>query len=489
MFVHPVALALALGLLLGTILLLALRPFERTVAFRYLSRARPARRARAALIVSLLGGAVGAALLLLTRGFWLAELAGAALLFVAAVGVLASVLSFKMSAFTTISTLGLSLGVAALVVVLAVTSGFQRDFLTRISAFHAHLVVGLYGEPTMADARKEIAELDRKLRDLPGVVRSGPFATTVFEVMIGGSAANLRAVDATGGSTALDRWMIEGSTADLGREALCPDGDTMKTAGPIVLGDELARKTRAKVGTCIDVLVPVKRAGGFELDTLSFKVVGRYRMGFNLYDRSLAYISLDDVGRIESARPFIYGLALEWTDPFAALKAEPAIVARVGPDYSVLDWRLLGRGLFDTLATQRVMIGFFLCIIILVSAFNLLASLFLIVISKTREIAILSTMGARPGAVIRVFVTAGGLSGLIGTAGGMALGLFVCGLLSLYRYPLDVATYQVGELPVSIVPAELILIAGVALAACLLATIPAVRRARRLQVVDGLREV
>jgi lipoprotein-releasing system permease protein len=194
------------------------------------------------------------------------------------------------------------------------------------------------------------------------------------------------------------------------------------------------------------------------------------------------------VARIESARPFIYGLALEWNDPFAALHAESAIVARVGPDYRVLDWRLLGQGLFDTLATQRVMIGFFLCIIILVSAFNLLASLYLIVIAKTREIAILSTMGARPGAVIRVFVTAGGLSGLIGTAGGLALGLFMCGLLRAYRYPLDVATYQVGELPVHIVPAELILIAGVALAACLLATIPAVRRARRLQVVDGLRE-
>lgn len=489
MSVHPILLAAALGLLLGTLLLLALRPFERTVAFRYLSRARPARRARAGLVLSVVGLALGAGLLLLLRGRWLPELLGAALLFLAAVGLLASLLSFKMSAFTTISTLGLSLGVAALVVVLAVTSGFQRDFLTRISAFHAHLVVGLYGEPTVSEARQEIAALDRKLRAFPGVVRTGVFATTVADVMIGGAAASLKAIDPARGAGTLQRWMTEGKIADLGRPALCPAGDLLVPAGRLILGDGLARASRAKLGACIDVLVPVLRPGGaFELESLRFKVVGRYKMGFDLYDRTLAYVALDDVGAIESARPFIYGLEMEWADPFAALAAEEEIAAIVGSDYRTATWRLLGQGLFETLATQRIMIGFFLCIIILVSAFNLLASLYLIVVAKTREIAILSTMGARPAALLRVFVTAGGLSGLIGTAGGMILGLFVCGLLRAYRYPLDVATYKVGELPVHIDPAELVLIAGVALGACLLATIPAVRRARRLQVVEGLRE-
>src|SRR5687767_2509125 len=154
MSVHPLLLLLAGALLVGTTALLVLCPLERTGGLRYLARAFPSRRVRRLLVGSLLLGGAGAALLGLGRGAWLVELVGAGLLFVAAVGTLTSALASRLSLFTTISTLGLSLGVAALMVVLAVTSGFQRDYLGRISTFQAHLVVGLYGEPSFDEAMR-----------------------------------------------------------------------------------------------------------------------------------------------------------------------------------------------------------------------------------------------------------------------------------------------------------------------------------------------
>ena len=489
MSVHPVLLLLAGSLLVGTLLLLALRPFERTVGLRYLSRSFPSRHVRGLLFGSLLIAAAGAAMLGLGRGAWLVELVGAGLLFVAAVGVLTSALAARLSLFTTISTLGLSLGVAALMVVLAVTSGFQRDYLGRISSFQAHLVVGVYGEPGYDQAMKELRSLEIRLRDLPGVVRIDPFANSAAEVMIGGTAANLRAVDPTRAAASLARSMTAGDPRDLGRPAFCPVGDELLPVPPIVLGSELGRKARARPGQCIDVLVPVLRQGGFDLESVHFKVVGLASIGLHNFDARYGYLALADVRRIESARPFIYGVELEWEDPFDALDAEPAITARVGQDYRVLDWTFLGQNLFEAVTTQRTVIFVFLFIIILVSAINLLASLYLVVIAKSREIAILSAMGARRSAVMRIFVTAGGVSGLMGIAGGLLLGLFVCGLLRVYRYPLDAVIYQVGELPVRIVPADLVLVAGVAQLACLLATIPAARRLARLHVVEGLRQV
>jgi lipoprotein-releasing system permease protein len=167
----------------------------------------------------------------------------------------------------------------------------------------------------------------------------------------------------------------------------------------------------------------------------------------------------------------------------------PVVEQRMGLGYRVLDWRLLSQGLFSALETQRVVIGLFLFIIIVVSAFNLVASLIVVALTRTREIAVLGALGARPAAVLRIFVLAGGIAGLLGLGAGLLAGTGICALLRGYHFKLEAAVYMIAELPIDLRPADVLLVAGVAQLASLLATVPSVLRARRLTVTEGLRQV
>jgi lipoprotein-releasing system permease protein len=482
-------LLLCAAVLVATAVLLLAYPFERRVGLRYLGRTAPASwgRLRRRLFAAAGLGAAGGLLLLAGRGAWQAEIGGAGVILLAVFGALAALVFHRLALFTAIAMLGLSLGVAALLVVLAVTSGFQRDFLRRVSAFHAHLVVGLYNDPPLPALRTELGGLARKLADLPGLVQGGPFAVTAAEVLIGNVGAQLKAIDLGWGAPAVARWMIDGRLEDLARPAACPDPDAAGGTGRMLLGAELARALHARTGDCLSVVVPYQERGELKLPVIPFKVVGVYRMGFHQHDARLAFIALDDVALFDQAKRFIYGLELELADPFAALALEPEVVARVGDDYRVLDWRLLGSGFFSMLATQRVVVGLFLLLIVVVAAFNLLAALYIVVISKTRELAVLGALGARRRALQRIFITTGAAAGLVGVGVGVALGLAVCALLGAYHYPLDPAIYMVSQLPVALEPGDVLLVAGVAQLVCLAATIPPVRRASRLQIVEGLR--
>ncbi len=482
----PLILALAALVLGATALLLLWFGFERTVALRYLRRGGGLRGGWVSGGLALAAVLGGLGLLAFGRGGWLAEALGAGLFFAGIVAGFTVAVLRVFSLFTAIATLGLALGVAALVVVLAVTSGFQRDFLERVTAFHAHLVVGLYGEPTREEAEPELRALTTKLRDVPGLTGMAPFVVSLAEVMVGPAGAYLKALDLSRGPPPVAKWMTAGALADLDRPATCPEG-AEGHVGRILLGTELARQIRTQVGACISVMVPFSRKGGLESASLRFRVVGLFKMGFHLHDTRLAYIPIDDVSHIESARPFLYGVELYLDQPLRAPALVPGLEERLGPGYRVLDWRFQSKGLFDSLAAQRVVIGLFLVLIILVSAFNLTASLTILVLSKRREIAVLGALGARPRSLLRIFVSAGALAGLIGVGGGLVLGLLMCAVLRAYHFPLDLVTYKVAELPVDVRLADLLLVSGVAQLACLLATLSPVRRASGQRVVEGLR--
>ncbi|HEY0708397.1 MAG TPA: FtsX-like permease family protein, partial [Polyangia bacterium] len=218
-------------------------------------------------------------------------------------------------------------------------------------------------------------------------------------------------------------------------------------------------------------------------------VVGIFEMGFHQHDTRLAYVALDDLTALERARPFIYGLELVFADPLVVTRLTPEIEAQVDGSFRVLDWRFLSQGLFSALETQRIVIGLFLLIIILVSAFNLFASLTIVVLSKSREMALLGALGARRAALLRIFVAAGGIAGLLGTGAGLLAGLGFCALVGSYRLALDASVYMIGELPIALDFRDLLLVAGVAQLMCLLATIPVVLRARRTTITEGLRHV
>jgi lipoprotein-releasing system permease protein len=475
------------------------RPFERFAGLRYLNRGADARGRRSLNLATLGALAVGLASLAL---FFAARGKIRGLETLGVIGILASSLAFVtalllrlFSVFTTVSTMGVALGVQSLIVVLGVTSGFQREFQDKVLALNAHLIVIPYGDVDVDSA--EADEIAAKLADLPGVVRRAKFLFSAGEVMVGSIGANLKGIDLGQGADDLRRTLIDGKVEDLGRTGSCimpkttPGGPAgtgaLPTNGNIALGVELAHRLRLKVGDCVSIMVPFSDTNGVVPPSFLFRVIGRFRMGFNEYDTRLAYVSLDDARKLGSVRQSVFGVELRFADAYQAINMAKEVRRRLPGPYRVVDWQELNHNLFTALKTQKVAISLLLVLIILVAAFNIIASLTMIVLSKVKEIAILGSMGARAAMLARLFLVAGTSVGAVGTAIGIACGLLVCGLAKLYGYPLDPKVYLIGRLPVQIAPREIVAVAAATLAICVLATLYPSLRASRLRAVDGLR--
>jgi lipoprotein-releasing system permease protein len=495
-----VVFALGLLALLTSLLAFAGLRFERFVGMRYLLRGRRSTAARAGLLITAVIALGGLAAMFAGRGHSRPlETLGVMAVFTVTPLLLAFLLLRVFSVFTTVSTMGVVLGVGSLVVVLAVTSGFEREFEDKVLAVNAHLLVMSYGEPTLEARERAADDYMKKLAGLPGLRKMAKFSLSRGEVMIGKVGTNLKGIDLAAGGDELRRAIIDGKIEDLAKPASCStgpewadanagDGDKPPQAGRIILGAELAHRLRAKVGDCVSVLIPF---AGDQFDAqpsaYDFRVVGMFRLGFHEYDTRLAYISLEDARRLDRGRPTLFGVELRFTDPRRALAAQREVMERVGYEPRIIDWETLNHNLFTALEMQKVIIAFFLMIIIFVAAFNILASLTMIVLSKVREIAILSAMGARRRSVKNVFIVSGGVVGFVGSGLGIAYGLAVCALARIYGYPLDPKVYLIATLPVQISLRELLFVAGATQLLCVIFALYPALRAARLKVVDGLR--
>jgi lipoprotein-releasing system permease protein len=311
--------------------------------------------------------------------------------------------------------------------------------------------------------------------------------------MVGRIGANLKGVDLKEGADDLRRALVAGRVEDLAGPASCPlpEGTPRKATtsgdvGRIILGAELAHKLHLGVGQCVSIMVPFAE-GASAPPSFQFQIVGLFRMGFNEYDTRLAYVSLADARKIANARGSVFGVELRFADPMMALSRSDEVKKRLDAPYRVIDWKELNHNLFMALTMQKVMISLLLVLIIVVAAFNIIASLTMIVLSKVREIAILKSMGARSGTVARIFLVAGTTVGAIGTSLGILFGLLVCVLARVYGYPLDPKVYLIGQLPVQIAASELVAVAAATLGICFLATLYPAWRASRLRAVDGIR--
>jgi lipoprotein-releasing system permease protein len=487
-FVISVVAAGILALSTSVVLFVLFR-FERFVGVRYLERGRATRPVRAGLWTSMALTVAALVLFVMARGRQReVETAAVVLILVGALAVILFLLLRIFSVFTTVSSMGVVLGVMSLVVVLAVTSGFEREFQDKVLAVNAHLIVTAYGiEHDMAQAEREADEMMTKLRTLPGLVRMAKFSFSAGEVMIGRVGANLKGLDMRDGAPELARTRVAGNVADLGRPAHCP-GESGE-AGRIFLGAELARKTHAKVGQCLSVLVPFTgtEEGDGSPTARPFMVVGIFEMGFQEYDARLAFINLEDARRLANARQSVFGVELRFNDPMLAMKLQDEVQRRLGPEPRIIDWKALNHNLFMALTMQKLIIGLVLGFIIVVAAFNIVSSLMLIVFSKVREIAILSSMGARSSALLRIFLVAGSFVGFAGTGLGILFGLIVVALARVYGYPLDPKVYLIARLPVEVSLRELLFVAATTQLICFAATLYPALRAARLKVVDGLR--
>jgi lipoprotein-releasing system permease protein len=218
-----------------------------------------------------------------------------------------------------------------------------------------------------------------------------------------------------------------------------------------------------------------------------FRVAGHFYSGMYEFDSKLAYIALPEAQKFLNMPGEITGIEVRTTTPDAARAVADEIARRLGPGYEVRSWEELNRGLFTALKLEKVAMFVVLTFIALVASFSIVSNLIMLVTEKAREVAILKSMGARDGAILRVFFAEGLYIGLLGLGLGLVLGIGGCLLLSHYGLPLDPDVYYIQRLPVVMRVSEIAAVNLAALGLCCLATLYPALLASRMRPVDGLR--
>jgi lipoprotein-releasing system permease protein len=407
---------------------------------------------------------------------------------------------------TLISIGGVAIGIWALTVVLSVMSGFEADLKRKILGHNAHGMVLTYGQDAF-DAWRRARE---KVLEVPGVAGATPFLYN--EVMLS-AGQNLTGtilkgidVDTIGSVTELPRNVEEGDLAWLrapelipraapGPEGLEPREEerparTARTLPGIVVGRELARSLRVFVGDQVNVVSPFGDLGpaGPQPKSRPFRVAAIFYSGMYEYDSKFAYLDLAEAQRFFGTGETVTGLELKVADVDAARAVMGRVVFALGGwPYRAKDWGELNRSLFSALQMEKVVMAVILGFIVLVASFIIVATLIMLVLEKTREIAVLKSMGAGVPSVMKIFVAEGVIIGAVGTAFGLILGYGTCLLIDRVGIPLDPEVYYISNLPVLIDPAQFALAALGALVLSYLATIYPATKAARLRPVDGLR--
>lgn len=465
--------------------------YEVHIGWRYLYRGPRSRRAALGFLISTLVALAGA-LLFFHSG-------GASGLGVVAVsgGMIASVLFallYVFSVFTTVSVLGVVLGVAALTVVLAVTTGFQDEFRRKVLGVNAHIIVRKT-TPDFTEYR-DIEKLARSIS--PEVLAVQPF--NIDEMLVTRGKGELSGVIVKG----IDPRRVD-SVLDLHQHMVAGKVEALERRGgpgeppPIILGKVLAEKLKASVGDQVTLVSPLSNvdveswtASGEAPRSRSFVVAGIFYSGFDEYDRRLMYIHLDESQKMLGRGDQVLGVEMKVSDvdraQVLARALESALEQRyaVSP-YLVQDWRELNRTLFTALTLQKIVVLIVLTLIIAVATFNMVSALTMMVIDKTREIAILKSMGATDGGIALIFEVIGVAIGGVGTLFGLVIGLVLCALMQRYNYPLDPQVYRIDRLPIALQPFEVGLVASITMLISAVATLLPSKRAAELAPVEGLR--
>ncbi|MBK9516953.1 MAG: ABC transporter permease [Anaeromyxobacter sp.] len=399
---------------------------------------------------------------------------------------------------TLISIGGVAIGVWALTVVLSVMSGFEADLKHKILGHNAHGMVMKYGQNDFTDWR----EAREKVRGVPGVVGATPFLYN--EVMIAAgqnlTGAVVKGIDpATIGTvTDLPAAVEEGELAWLSEPTRVPispvrDAAAPPPAGPlpaIVIGRELARSLRVFVGDQVSVVSPFGDLGpaGPQPKSRLFRVAALFYSGMYEYDAKFAYLELAEAQRFFATGDAVTGLELKVKDVDAARGVLARVQAALGGyPYRTKDWGELNRNLFSALQMEKLVMAVILGFIVLVASFIIVATLIMLVLEKTREIAVLKSMGAGVPGIMKIFVAEGLTIGAVGTFFGLVLGLGTCLLVDRVGIPLDPEVYYISNLPVLMDPGQFGLVALMSVALAFLATIYPATKAARLRPVDGLR--
>lgn len=386
-----------------------------------------------------------------------------------------------ISIITLISVLGVTVGVMALVVVLSVMNGFRADLMSKILGVNSHLLV-LHSGGVFRDYEK-VAE---RIGGLEGVVASTPFIYN--QVMINNSGnvsgAVLRGVDpkTAGKVVSLERMIRNGSLLSLERSS--------EELPAIIVGSELSRRIGAYSGDTVTVVSPEGKLTplGRVPNTRRYRVTAIFDSGMYEYDATMVYVSLKEAQDFLGLGVGVTGLEVRAKDVYKSDRVAERIQEDLGYPYWTKDWKVMNRSLFSALKLEKFTMFVILAMIVMVGALNIISTLVMVVMEKTRDIAILRAMGASARSVMSIFMLQGLLVGLVGTLAGLASGLGICHLLAKYKFitlPSDV--YYISKLPVQVEFGDVWVVSLAAVAISFLATLYPAWYASKLNPLEAIR--
>jgi lipoprotein-releasing system permease protein len=390
-----------------------------------------------------------------------------------------------ISFISLVSMLGLMLGVAALIVVLSVMNGFDRELKERILGMVPHGTISDYGQPL--ESWQAVAA---KVNQKAGVVGTAPY------IQAQGMLTNrgvVRGVLINGIEPELEKKI---SILDENIKAGSLDALKPRSYG-IVLGALLARSMGVAVGDKVTLVLPEASisVAGIIPRLKRFTVVGVFEVGAEL-DASLAYINIEDAARLKRMDRGVDGIRLEFDNLFQAPARIRQIIADLGEFYRASDWTRTHGNLFQAIQLEKKMIGLLLFLIVFVAAFNIVSTLVMVVTDKKGDIAILRTLGATPGRIMRIFMVQGTVIGVMGTLLGSVLGILlaltITDIIAWIEHTfgiqfLSADVYFISYLPSQLQLGDVVVIISVALGISFLATIYPAWRASRTQPAEALR--
>lgn len=383
------------------------------------------------------------------------------------------------------SFLGIMLGVATLIIVMAVMNGFRKDLFAKILGLNGHIIVYKVGEPFT-----DYVDKAAKIAAVPGVTHALPIVEG--QVMVSSSAQALGA---------LVRGMAE---ADIKSLKLVADNiragtlDGFDGTQSIAIGQRLANALYVNVGDTLTLVSPRGASTPFGTAPRSkpYMISAIFELGMSEYDKTMIFMPLAESQRYFNKADEADVLEVVVDDPERVDQFSAEIREAGGPTINVTDWRQKNETFFTVLEVERNVMFIILSLIILVAALNIISGMMMLVKDKGRDIAVLRTMGASKGSVMRVFLITGASIGVVGTLAGLILGIVFCWNIEAIRQFVSTLTgtpmfdpnvYYLTKLPAEINPTETAWIVAMALSLSVLATLYPSWRASKLDPVEALR--
>ena len=382
-----------------------------------------------------------------------------------------------------ISLAAVMLGVAALVIVMSVMNGFRAELFDKIVGLNGHAIIQAYG-----GRLENWQQVLTQVRATPGVVRASPLIEQPLLATFNGRVEAILAR----GNTAEDIRRIE-PNKKMGNLA-----ELQPNLGNVAIGARLAENLGAQVGDTITIINPQGRATPFGTvpREIGYHISAIFEIGVYDYDQSFVIMPMADAQTLLLTGDSIGMIEVKTDDPDNVSEILAPLARKLAGQAVISDWKTINASLFEALAVERVAMFVVLSIIVLVAVFNILSSLIMLVRAKTRDIAILRTMGATRRSLLKIFVTTGFLIGVLGTLAGLALGF----VFLYFRQPIvhlvelitgqnlwDPSIRFLAELPSRSDPVEIVTIAVMALVFSFLATLYPAFRAASTDPVQVLR--